>query len=73
MPKKKRTPIDSTPYSTVVVCPHERCPWREITHDRHRAWYALARHLKHSHGDLQATKRARQAGWVLEKSAKLDT
>ncbi|WP_220184537.1 hypothetical protein, partial [Corynebacterium sanguinis] len=59
-------------YSTVVVCPHKGCKWRDITTDRARAWYTLARHLKAAHRDRHAANNARKNAWHLMKSSDHD-
>lgn len=72
MSKKTKTPIDSTPYSTVVTCTDPGCPWRALVSDRARGWYALARHLKATHNDLHATAAARKNAWELSHSTDPD-
>lgn len=56
---RKKSPVDHSDYSgTLATCPE--CQWREWAKSRAFAWYALARHLKHVHGDYHASENARR-------------
>lgn len=50
--------IDATRFAAVVVC---TCGWRDIARDRVSAWELAALHLRISHIDLTAARRALQA------------
>jgi len=63
--KRKFMQVDETSYTTVIRCDQDGCDWRALVADKGRAWYTLARHLKRTHGDMQATARARRNAWHL--------
>lgn len=50
--------IDATRFAAVVVC---TCGWRDIARDRVTAWELAALHLRISHINLAAARRALQA------------
>lgn len=46
--------VDKSSHSVLAVCD---CGWRELRPTPARAWTALARHVKASHGDPYAAKK----------------
>lgn len=52
--------IDSTPWTSVVICRRPGCQWRGFGHAKHTAYRQLADHLGRAHADARAAEEARR-------------